>query len=183
MSAGQIVTALAFVISGFVQMAIEKELTPIPNYGSENTLQVLNGIPQYDLTVKSDYWIDTCKVDEGVDCQTTFELTKCDAGANGCDDKMWRTGQVLNAADNEGNPTSEGTFSWIRENIPQDMELLISGTEGDAAWGDKIKLDEDLIHHEEITSIVYYRNDTNGEIQHMKVNIMDLMVKKMMVHH
>ena len=35
MSAGQIITALSFVVSGFVQMAIDDKITPIPDYGNE----------------------------------------------------------------------------------------------------------------------------------------------------
>ena len=36
MSAGQIITALSFVVSGFVQMEIDKKITPIPDYGMED---------------------------------------------------------------------------------------------------------------------------------------------------
>ena len=36
MSAGQIITALSFVVSGFVQMAIDDKITPIPDYGNED---------------------------------------------------------------------------------------------------------------------------------------------------
>ena len=46
MSAGQITTALAFVVSGFVQLAIDNELTPIPDYGNQNSLMVINGYHQ-----------------------------------------------------------------------------------------------------------------------------------------
>ena len=168
MSAGQITTALAFVISGFVQMAIEKELTPIPNYGSENSLQVLNGIHNYDLTVSSAYWEEAdCQGEEGVDCQVTFDLEKCSTGTDGCEGKMWRSGQVLGAADSEGNPTTEGTFSWIREKIPENVELEIIGE--DENDNDVIILNDDVIHHEEISSILFYRNHTDNQIQHMKV--------------
>ena len=38
MSAGQIITALSFVVSGFVQMAIDDKITPIPDYGNEDRL-------------------------------------------------------------------------------------------------------------------------------------------------
>ena len=38
MSAGQIITALSFVVSGFVQMAIDDKITPIPDYGNEDWL-------------------------------------------------------------------------------------------------------------------------------------------------
>ena len=46
MSAGQVTTALAFVVSGFVQLAIDNELTPIPDYLNQNSLMVINGYHQ-----------------------------------------------------------------------------------------------------------------------------------------
>ena len=46
MSAGQVTTALAFIVSGFVQLAIDNELTPIPDYLNQNSLMVINGYHQ-----------------------------------------------------------------------------------------------------------------------------------------
>ena len=45
------------MISGFVQFAIQEGLTPIPDYNSENTLMVTNGVSR-DIKVSSSYWID-----------------------------------------------------------------------------------------------------------------------------
>lgn len=57
MSAGQVTTALAFVVSGFVQLAIEKDLTAIPGYGDENAFIVVNGYHNQELKVESpEYW-------------------------------------------------------------------------------------------------------------------------------
>jgi len=57
MSLGQLIAAASFVISGFVQFAIQEGLTPIPDYNSENTLMVTNGVSR-DIKVSSSYWID-----------------------------------------------------------------------------------------------------------------------------
>ena len=45
------------MISGFVQFAIQEGLTPIPDYNSENTLMVTNGVSR-DIKVSSSYWIN-----------------------------------------------------------------------------------------------------------------------------
>ena len=55
MSAGQITTALAFVVSGFVQLAIDNELTPIPDYGNQNSLMVINGYHQVQKNSENKY--------------------------------------------------------------------------------------------------------------------------------
>ena len=44
MGVGQVFAALAFMTSGFIQMMIEDELTPIPDYGEQNSLSVINGV-------------------------------------------------------------------------------------------------------------------------------------------
>ena len=52
----KLIAAGSFVISGFVQFAIQEKLTPIPDYNSENTLMVTNGVSR-DIKVSSSYWI------------------------------------------------------------------------------------------------------------------------------
>ena len=58
---------MAFVVSGFLQYSIEGELTPIPSYGDENSMMVVNGIYNEDIDVESNYWeeVDTDRLDEG----------------------------------------------------------------------------------------------------------------------
>ena len=41
MSAGQLFTALAFVVAGFVQLTIDDGLTRIPDYGKQNSFMVI----------------------------------------------------------------------------------------------------------------------------------------------
>ena len=53
----KLIAAASFVISGFVQFAIQEGLTPIPDYNTENTLMVTNGVSR-DIKVSSSYWID-----------------------------------------------------------------------------------------------------------------------------
>ena len=52
----KLIAAGSFVISGFVQFAIQEKLTPIPDYNSENTLMVTNGVSR-DIKVSSSYWV------------------------------------------------------------------------------------------------------------------------------
>jgi hypothetical protein len=47
---------VAFVVAGFVQLAIDADLTPIPDYKTQNSMRVLNGLSDEDFTAKSDYW-------------------------------------------------------------------------------------------------------------------------------
>jgi hypothetical protein len=53
-----LISGLAFIVSGFVQLAIDKELTPIPDYGYQNSLMVVNGYhANRTLQVNGpDYW-------------------------------------------------------------------------------------------------------------------------------
>lgn len=50
MSAGQIITALSFVVSGFVQMSIDDKITPIPDYGNEDWLH------RFHISYQAIYW-------------------------------------------------------------------------------------------------------------------------------
>ena len=101
MSAGQFITALAFVVSGFLQYSIEDGLTPIPNYGDENSLMIINGVYNEDVTVESEYWatVDKDRLEEGVDFKTKFELSG----------NEWRT----------------ETFAWINSDLPINMPVQI----------------------------------------------------------
>ena len=105
MSAGQFITALAFVVSGFLQYSIEDGLTPIPNYGNENSMMVINGVYGEDVTVESEYWatVDTSRIDdieEGENVQTKFYLSG---------KETWRT----------------ETFAWINADLPTNMPVEI----------------------------------------------------------
>ena len=74
MSAGQLFTALAFVVAGFVQLEIDKGLTPIPDYGSQNSLMVINGHGGgRPLPVESEYWNNT-EPTNGLELTTSFVL-------------------------------------------------------------------------------------------------------------
>ena len=77
MSAGQVITALAFMVSGFVQSSIDDTLTPIPYYGDDNALMVVDGIYGGEkLVVQSEYWltVDQDKLEDGVEPTTTHTL-------------------------------------------------------------------------------------------------------------
>ena len=71
MSAGQVITALAFVLAGFVQMAIDDDLTPIPTYGDQNSMTVINGNFRQGMKVESQYWAD---IEANEDKTTEFHL-------------------------------------------------------------------------------------------------------------
>ena len=49
------IAGLSFVISGLVQVMIQDSLTPVPDYGRENSLMVTNAM-NTDITVSSIYW-------------------------------------------------------------------------------------------------------------------------------
>ena len=111
MSLGQIVTALAFAMAGLVQNWIEADLTPIPNYGDQNSMMILNGIND-PIIVASDYWIKAT-IDAEAECcseKTEWQLD----GWNGDSTNGWRT----------------TTFAWIRDEIPSSDEITITNSHG-----------------------------------------------------
>ena len=67
MTAGQVIACLAFVMSGFVQLGIQKHLTPVPDYGSDTAIFVTNG-GNSAMEVKSPFWLDTEKVNDNGEC-------------------------------------------------------------------------------------------------------------------
>ena len=91
------ITALAFVVAGFVQLEIDKGLTPIPDYGNQNSMMVINGFHDKKLGVSSDYWLD---IEDNVNQTTSFDL----------DDDQWRT----------------PTFDWVKDNLPGQLKLDFS---------------------------------------------------------
>ena len=110
MSLGQIVTALAFAMAGLVQNWIEADLTPIPNYGDQNSMMVLNGL-NTPLTVASEYWTEA-EIDTETECCTD----KTEWQLSGWDDDFsnWRT----------------KTFAWIRDELPTKDEIAFSSDDG-----------------------------------------------------
>lgn len=110
MSLGQIVTALAFAMAGLVQNWIEADLTPIPNYGDQNSMMILNGI-NAPITVASDYWLKA-EIDTEAECCT--EKTE------------WQ----LNGWDNDVSNWRTSTFAWIRDELPSADEITISSSDG-----------------------------------------------------
>ena len=73
----KVITALAFLVSGFVQSSIDNTLTPIPYYGDDNALMVVDGVyGGQKLVVESDYWlsVDKDKLEDGVELTTTHTL-------------------------------------------------------------------------------------------------------------
>lgn len=150
MSAGQIITALSFVVSGFVQMAIDEKITPIPDYGNKNSMMVLNGMwdsTNSQINVQSEYWGGELGVDIEIDeklnqqQQTEFKLN----GEN------WRT----------------ETFAWIKQETPVDVDLkigldsfVLNKPDGDLSKNINVR-------QEEITSVVYYK-DATGQPAVMK---------------
>ena len=118
MSAGQLVAVLAFVMSGFVQMAIQKSLTPVPDYGSDSALMVTNGIHGQAITVTSNFWTNPNfgpPVD-GIDLKP--EDGDCTDGPEGI-------------CTFDVNPTLEQptyrtpTFSWLSKGVQENVELRI----------------------------------------------------------
>lgn len=99
MSAGQVITALAFVLAGFVQMAIDDDLTPIPTYGDQNSMMVINGNFRQAMNVESQYWED---IEANENKTTQFDLGSASSDA-------WRT----------------PTFDWLRESLPTDDTKLV----------------------------------------------------------
>ena len=129
MSAGQVITALAFMVSGFVQNSIDQTLTPIPYYGTDNALMVVNGVYGEDkpLTVSSQYWktVDEEKLEEGVVITTDHTLQN----------EVWRT----------------PTFAWINHDLPVKGTELRVGT-------DVLKIGEDVhIDEKQIRTVVRYK--------------------------
>ena len=149
MSAGQFITALAFVVSGFLQSSIESGLTPIPSYGDENSMMVVNGVYQSAIEVESQYWstVDQERLEEGVTVETRFQLADADS---------WRT----------------PTHAWINMDLPSNMPVTIGSKTvtlnpqyEDAVTGTGV-----LVDHEEIKALVYYK-DENGEINVRDMNV------------
>jgi len=106
MSAGQVTTALAFVVSGFIQLTIDKELTPIPDYGNQNSFMVVNGYHEAKtITVTSEeYW--NFNDQDGKPHESSFDIDSTSAS-------NWRT------------PTS----SWIRTDLPDNTKISIGNEE------------------------------------------------------
>lgn len=71
MSVGQIITAISFMVAGFVQLTIDDGLTNIPDYGTQNSMMVINGHYDTQLTVQSAYWED---IEYNIDDTTDFTL-------------------------------------------------------------------------------------------------------------
>ena len=149
MSAGQVITALAFVVSGFLQNEIDNSLTPIPYYGSDNALMVVNGVfEDSPLTVSSQYWetVDTDKLEEGVTVKTEFTLQN----------EEWRT----------------PTFAWINHDLPDIGTELKLGTdtlklvtkEPDQAQPNEVSVGE-----KQIRTVVRYKE--NNSVKHFEVSL------------
>ena len=105
MSIGQIVTAFAFVIAGLVQNWIEADLTPIPNYGDQNSMMVLNGL-NTPITVRSDYWAEA-EIDTEAECCAEKTEWKLDGWNE--ESSNWRT----------------KTFVLIRDKLPSTEKITI----------------------------------------------------------
>ena len=108
MSLGQISTAFAFVIAGLTQSWIEADLTPIPNYGDQNSMMVLNGLNN-PIIVTSDYW-NEADIDRETDYCGKTEW-KLDGWIN--DSSNWRT----------------TTFACIRDDLPSADEIIFSSSD------------------------------------------------------
>ena len=136
---------MAFVVSGFLQYSIEGELTPIPSYGDENSMMVVNGIYNEEIDVESIYWeeVDVDRLDEGVDIETKFTL----------DSTQWRT----------------PTFSWIRPDLPRNIPVIVRR---DIIYlnpsGDKPGVE---IEEEQIKTIVRYKNTTSNNYDYIYVRL------------
>jgi len=81
-----------------VQMAIDDDLTPIPTYGDQNSMTVINGNFRQGMKVESQYWAD---IEANEDKTTEFDLGSSTSDA-------WRT----------------PTFDWLRESLPEDDTKL-----------------------------------------------------------
>ena len=69
------------MVSGFVQSSIDDTLTPIPYYGEDNALMVVDGVYGGEqIIVESDYWltVDQEKLEDGIEPTTTHILEVCD---------------------------------------------------------------------------------------------------------
>jgi len=101
MGGGQIITACAFVVAGFVQLAIDNDLTPIPTYGNQNSMMVLNGNFRQDIHVSSEYWKG---IESNEEDQTEFDLL-----GDVKDYSDWRT----------------PTMAWLKDEMPAANTMLI----------------------------------------------------------
>ena len=79
----------------------KSSLTPIPDYGQQNSMMVINGNPSERLYVESEYWRDAVVPDYKQFCyKTNFTLSG---------DLVWRT----------------PTIDWILEDLPQTEDLIL----------------------------------------------------------
>ena len=135
MSGGQLITALSFVASALVQTAIEDDLTPVPNYKTQNSFMVLNANPS-TITVTSNYWQEANVPEgdlDGDEIPTQFVLDGPAATRNG--HQKW--------SPHLGRSWRTETFAWIREDLASYEKLgvkdeLEDDSSGDASQGSKI---------------------------------------------
>ena len=166
MSAGQLITAFSFVASALVQNAIEDDLTPVPNYKTQNALMVLNAAPR-DITVESAYWQESV-IPEGdlaiySPVPTKFELA-------GPSDVKW-TPQT-------GGEWRTNTFAWIRDDLPANEKLSVSG-HGEVQLNGEGGIP---VGEQEIKAVVSRVND-KGENELLAVSKQPLKYKFVILNH
>ncbi|CAG5104275.1 Oidioi.mRNA.OKI2018_I69.chr1.g1174.t1.cds [Oikopleura dioica] len=191
MCAGQVIAALAFVISGFVQLAIQSDLTLVPDFGSDNALVVTNALWEEEMTVSSEYWKNTkykeeqednheefCKEDDV--CEFTLPIDLEDL------DKIFGSEKIARTP----------THAWLHETVPENLSLMINddeytinlkNTTGTTSGGgggggsscdapnqstslscSKCQNNGVEVHENQITNLVVYRNEDTKEIDYFQ---------------
>ena len=113
MSVGMIIACLSFVISGFVQLRIQKNLSPIPDYGSDTTLMVTNGLHGQPITVRSTFWANA-EFGPAVNGRDQEEEEECNTASEGfCSFNV-----------NSEYPRTP-TFTWLSKGVQKNIELTI----------------------------------------------------------
>ena len=119
MCAGQVIAALAFVISGFVQLAIQSDLTLVPDFGNDNALVVTNALWEEQVKVSSGYWSDTKYKDEQEENHEEF----CDKNTGNCEFILPLKLDDLDEIYGSEEITRTPTHAWLNTNVPENLRL------------------------------------------------------------
>lgn len=180
MTGGQLIACLAFICSGFVQLAIQEGLTPVPDYGTDTAIMVTNGLHGQPITVASEFWKNTA-VPEDDNSNYTMACNNDDSSCVFNIDPVY--------------PRTP-TFSWLYAGVGQDVSLVIddlpltinppspkcasSPAESTSTTCQKCSADNatDVISSDQnkIVNVVYYQNTTSGEMDYFQVRYINFLV-------
>ena len=119
MCAGQVIAALAFVISGFVQLAIQSDLTLVPDFGTDNALVVTNALWDEQIKVSSEYWKDTKYKDEQEENHEMF----CHENSDHCEFELPIALNKLDEIYGSERIVRTPTHAWLHESVPENLRL------------------------------------------------------------